>query len=887
MAIVNASAADEDFSAQSSGGVDFASFSASTSTLYSWTSTNGHRITAFGTGITVNGSNVPTGGTITSISIDLSANSPLAPDIVITDLDLDLTDFDLSAGQSANDTFWELVLEDETEFTLSPTHSVAIHGDAVYLETGDAIAGGDDVFNLTTESQSDIFGDAFRMNGGLLIGGDDVFTGSGGRAIGDAGLLYDDSTVFGGDDRFTLSGAIAGLTFRVVGDTFEVYDDSVMYGGSDTIDMSAATSIEATLVRMIGDSWTVNNDSTFEGGDDTLIASDFSSRMYGDSINVTGNATAVGGDDTLIGGAGNDLMLGDFDGDGEGGDDRLFGGDGNDTLSGNGGNDQLYGGDGNDTLNAGLGDDVLLGGAGNDILNAEEGNNTLEGGTGNDTINANAGDNLIVVGSGTDVFNLSGGTNILDFADEYTGATFNGLDADATLDFASMFERVELFGFSGFRFASGAVMTSSLNGATIIGTKHDDIFRLPGSISEIDAGAGMDLLDLSSVHENFVVDLGAETLESGPTYTIENFENVRGGDFNDSLTGTDEVNLIYGHNGNDTLYGLEGKDRLFDGNGDDEVYGGDDNDYVRVGDGENEFYGGSGKDYISYYDSDDGIIIDLSNDSVSGGWADDDEIDDFESVGASRFGDDSVIGTSGSNTLNTYGGDDRVSDLGGTDKVNLGAGNDYVRVGGGKDSYDGGTGIDYISYYQSSGGITLDLKANTITGSWANNDTVKNFESASGSNVGGDLLKGTDGYNDLRGYGGDDNIQGKGGNDLLQGGRGDDKLYGASGADTLYGGSGEDFLDGGGGTGTDRLFGDSGDDVFHFDRGEGNDRVMDFENNDDTIEFDNFSYLSNVADAIEFADEIGPHVFFDFGEDGTLLVENTTINRLLNDIDIV
>ena len=101
----------------------------------------------------------------------------------------------------------------------------------------------------------------------------------------------------------------------------------------------------------------------------------------------------------------------------------------------------------------------------------------------------------------------------------------------------------------------------------------------------------------------------------------------------------------------------------------------------------------------------------------------------------------------------------------------------------------------------------------------------------------------------------------------------------------MYGGSGNDRFDGGGGA--DSLYGGSGSDIFHFDRGEGADIVKDFQNNVDTIEFDNFSGLTDAASALAFATESGGDVFFDFGTDGTLLVENTTKAQLMNDIDIV
>ena len=159
----------------------------------------------------------------------------------------------------------------------------------------------------------------------------------------------------------------------------------------------------------------------------------------------------------------------------------------------------------------------------------------------------------------------------------------------------------------------------------------------------------------------------------------------------------------------------------------DKVELGSGNDYVRVGGGVETFDGGSGCDYISYYDSSNGVNINLATNEVSGSWAANDTISSFEGVSGSRTGDDTITGTSGANTIRTYGGDDRVFAGRGSDKVELGSGNDYVRVGGGVETFDGGSGRDYISYYGSSNGVNINLATNKVSGSWAANDTISSL----------------------------------------------------------------------------------------------------------------------------------------------------------------
>jgi serralysin len=137
------------------------------------------------------------------------------------------------------------------------------------------------------------------------------------------------------------------------------------------------------------------------------------------------------------------------------------------------------------------------------------------------------------------------------------------------------------------------------------------------------------------------------------------------------------------------------------------------------------------------------------------------DIDSIEAITGSATGDDKIYGTSGSNIIITLGEDDRVYARAGTDLVGLGDGDEYVRVGGGAESFDGGSGYDYISYYSSSNGITIEFAADTVSGSWAVNDTVINFEGGSGLNTGNDTMLGSAGRNTLKSFGGNDKLYGR------------------------------------------------------------------------------------------------------------------------------
>ena len=404
---------------------------------------------------------------------------------------------------------------------------------------------------------------------------------------------------------------------------------------------------------------------------------------------------------------------------------------------------------------------------------------------------------------------------------------------------------------------------------------YDDATSAPNESTSLIFQLGGDYIDLDTLAEYQAWQTTAtnSALTSGPfaagqTITYSNLLDFGSISENDVVIGNPAVATTYYLGiGNDTFTGSSANERVYSGKGTDTISLGDGNDYVRVGGGQESFDGGAGKDYISYYDSTGGITANLAANTVSGSWAVNDTINSFESISGSKNGGDHITGTSGSNNIYTFGGNDKVYAGKGTDKVELGSGNDYVRVGGGQESFDGGSGNDYISYYDSSNGIMIDLRDDEVSGSWAVNDTIKDFESASGSKTGDDEMHGTSGANTFRGYGGDD------------------VFYGRGGADKLYGGDGEDFFDGGAGSGVDQLWGGADADVFHFDKGEGVDIVKDFENNIDEIQLDNFGF--NAATAFTFADQVGTDVVFDFGADGMLTIENATIGQLQNDLVMV
>ena len=189
-------------------------------------------------------------------------------------------------------------------------------------------------------------------------------------------------------------------------------------------------------------------------------------------------------------------------------------------------------------------------------------------------------------------------------------------------------------------------------------------------------------------------------------------------------------------------------------------------------------------------------------------------------------GDDVLFGFKGKDQLFGQDGDDDLWGGNGDDFLVGGNGDDFLVGGAGADVLDGGADDDRASYFDSSAGVTVNLKTGTGSGGEAEGDTLLNIEELTGSQF-KDFLTSDDGGSILFGAAGDDVLKGGGGVDHLMGGDGDDILVGGNDAfdptDILEGGDGDDYLSGGGGgdtltggTGRDILDGGGGEDKFVF-----------------------------------------------------------------------
>ncbi len=315
-------------------------------------------------------------------------------------------------------------------------------------------------------------------------------------------------------------------------------------------------------------------------------------------------------------------------------------------------------------------DDQFYGSSEGDIFSGELGNDILLGADGDDTLNGGAGDDTLTGGAGNDA--VDGG---------------EGYDV-AVL--AIYYDQVEIeFSDGGF------IITSDLGADFYINV---DSFQFADVVKSADEITSQDLADIS------------------------------GGAGDDTLTGTNQSEVISAESGNDFLRGLGGDDMLFGMAGDDRLYGqaGDDtlvggagDDRLEGGAGADHIDGGSGRDIVQYVTATRSVRVDLQNPAIS---YNDAAGDTFVDVEVFQTGNtiDQLRGDAGANEFYTGGLSDRLYGR---------AGNDLLFGEDGADAFYGGLGADIMTGGSQAGRmdrfIYFDIRESGVGA--GNRDIITDF----------------------------------------------------------------------------------------------------------------------------------------------------------------
>jgi Ca2+-binding RTX toxin-like protein len=300
-------------------------------------------------------------------------------------------------------------------------------------------------------------------------------------------------------------------------------------------------------------------------------------------------------------------------------------------------------------------------------------------------------------GDGNDIIVGSGGLDVIDGGAGFDTADFSSSDTDQNI-YVSIGQIASDVQHSA-QVTVGSFLTninSVYDIERLVLNVGDDLLRWSGEISSetsslrvVDAGENEDTgdtLDFSDADGSIEIDLESGAFSSA-NHSIEffNFENVVGGNLQDTIRGDEEVNEIEGRDGADEIDGRGGNDT---------INGGANNDTIEGGGGNDSVYGGSGNDSIT--DS-------LGEDTTGGG-----------EEGGTFFGgsgndtvvlnevDGTAFGGSGNDSLDARSAEEDAT------VVLTGGSGDDVLYGNGSSVLTGGSGADI--FHVQTGDVVVDAE---------------------------------------------------------------------------------------------------------------------------------------------------------------------------------
>ncbi|MGO1078659.1 calcium-binding protein [Inquilinus sp. CA228] len=231
------------------------------------------------------------------------------------------------------------------------------------------------------------------------------------------------------------------------------------------------------------------------------------------------------------------------------------------------------------------------------------------------------------------------------------------------------------------------------------------------SVDLTGTGLGVGLFGITGIVTGLVLSqngVAIATITGTSLSAATTYSQISNGDFtglanslfagNDSQTGSQKGDALYGLAGNDTLSGLAGNDTLEGRVG---------NDVLRGGAGADVLDGGAGIDTASYYTSSVRVSVSLTTGMGSGGEAQGDTLSGIENLSGSQ-GSDTLTGNSRANVLQGWNGNDALTGAGGTDMLTGGAGADRFVYSSVAQSPTG-SGADRITDFSHAQGDRIDL----------------------------------------------------------------------------------------------------------------------------------------------------------------------------------
>ena len=690
-------------------------------------SATGYTSTLIGTGITFSGAageEVPTGGTITGISI---VDGDGVAQGTITDINWDLVEFsDALDAVADNDNVAPLA----DLFSSNGTLTVDGSGATFDLYLDDLL--GSDITTLLTQPMDIIGSDGDDS----LIGGAgaDYIEAGGGNDTIDASIGAASSQNWG---DYIKPGA---GTNTIIGhqDLFEVSNDGLDIGYQDV-------SNSGGIILTVGENGSGTAVSNTAGvvNDTFTYAHRFDGTHQNDRFEGSANSNwegwgGNGGDDTINAGEGYDELLYHFD--------SKRGGSGAITVNFETGTATDGFGD-TDTF---TGIEAVRGTAQNDVFIGSEalgfisyrgldGNDTITGSTAWDRADYSKDANY--GGSGAITADLSAGTILDGFGttDQVSDIDqVRGTNQGDSMTAAGLQQGIQFEGRDG-----NDTLTGGGGDDTIYGGNNFDTISAGEGNDEVHGGNGRDLIFLNQGDDLFIDNGQGGELGRDTVFTGLGNDTVQGGNGDDVFFGEDGNDVINARLGNDTVYGGNNFDTISAGEGNDEVHGGNGRDLIFLNQGDDLFIdNGQGGELGR-----DTVFTGLGNDTVEGG-----------------NGDDVFFGEDGNDVINARLGNDTIYGGNNFDTISAGAGNDEVHGGNGRDLIFLNQGDDI--YYDNGQGGELGR------------DTVY-------TGLGNDTVEGGNGDDLFFGEAGDDLIFARLGADTLEGGAGNDTLNGGEGADTF------------------------------------------------------------------------------------------------------